>query len=115
MGRLISGLFLIGVLVMVFTGRVSWLSGGGVLMPHLSATFESAAEGRQSKMVLVNTGTETLFNLELAPNRWKLNSRRRICGELKAGERVEVPISAGEDAYVFASRYLLPATFRSGR
>ncbi len=112
MRRCVSGLFLIGVIVMVVFGRVTWLSGGGVVMPQVSARHGIGPAGPALR--LTNTGQEPLKRIEIGYDRWNLDRREKVCADLAPGQEVIVPLppeAIGNTVYLFADRYPLPAWF----
>ena len=113
-GGVLGVLFVIGLVVMLYFGRVTWWAGGGVVVPELSAQFEIAADGTGSTMVVTNTGRATLTNLQIAEDRWNLDKRKTMCPLLPPGESCYFPLPAellGQPVYVFADRYPMPAAF----
>src|SRR5262249_36266100 len=116
MGRgIVGGLVLLGLVVMIWFGRVTFLSGGGIVMPKLSASFEQRGANGPIVLTLTNTGDEPLRNIQVATERWKLDKRQAVCPRLEPGETKTIvlePDLAGQHVYLFAARYPLPASFR---
>ena len=109
----VASLVLVGLIVMAFGGRATWSSGGGVVLPHLSARFAASPDG--ATMYLTNTGNDTVEQVQVALDRWNLERRFSVCAALRVSEEVAVPLphkAVGSSVYVFAARYPFPAWFQ---
>ncbi len=112
--RAIPAVFTVGLAVMLYCGRTTWLSGGGVLMPQLSAKVVKDDNGTTSHLVLRNTGNETLVKLSGSTTRWNLHKQTKLCAELARDQELRMPIVGnvdGDQIFVFAEGYWLPASF----
>lgn len=110
--RAISGIFVIGLAVMLYGGRTTWLSGGGVIMPHVSAKVVKDDPTRSPYLVLTNTGSETLVKLRSSVSRWDLQKQTPLCVELPSAKEFIVPLIGDTDQiFIFAEGYWMPASF----
>lgn len=108
----ISAVFTIGLIVMLYCGRSTWMSGGGVIMPQLSSRVVEAGGGKV--LVLTNTGNETLVHVRSSTTRWNLHQQTPLCRELPPGQELRIPMVGNHDAeqiFIFADSYAVPASF----
>ena len=116
MGRGILGsIVLIGLGVMIYYGRVTWMAGGGVVLPQVTTTFAAGSRPSSCKVTLRNTGSEPLRNLRGATDKWNLDMQFPIVDSLQPGEsfQFECPaLTEGDSLFLFADKYVMPAMSR---